>query len=204
MSSGREQEQATDVHGGAAGEHGPAAQPGHQPSHQRKRGERPHAQVRRRHRQAAGRQPQPVPRAGTRAAWVAKVAPMRGNTVLTATRAGARRGTRRPRALLQRHRGSGPTPYRAGPVARGKSGRGGYSAPMNHPSPDPDPRSSPGLEPGGGVPPGETPPAEGSTSEAGPPVVPPTTGRGWVVVPLVILLVIVVVVAAVFLLALLT
>ncbi|MGK5533151.1 DUF6480 family protein [Streptomyces sp. URMC 129] len=69
---------------------------------------------------------------------------------------------------------------------------------MNHPSPDPDPRSSAGLEPGGGVPPGETPPAEGSMSEAGPQVPPPTTGRGWAVVPLVILGVVVVVVAVIF------
>lgn len=31
--------------------------------------------------------------------------------------------------------------------------------------PDPDPDRTPGLEPGGGVPPGETPPDSGSTTE---------------------------------------
>lgn len=43
-------------------------------------------------------------------------------------------------------------------------------------SPDPDPRISPGLEPGGGVPPGETPPAEASTSAVSNAEPPP--GRG--------------------------
>jgi hypothetical protein len=33
---------------------------------------------------------------------------------------------------------------------------------------DPDPGRTPGLAPGGGVRPGETPPAEGSTPDAGP------------------------------------
>ncbi|MBO3087759.1 DUF6480 family protein [Cellulomonas dongxiuzhuiae] len=33
-------------------------------------------------------------------------------------------------------------------------------------SPDPDPATTPGLEPGGGVSPGDTPPGESSTSEA--------------------------------------
>lgn len=31
----------------------------------------------------------------------------------------------------------------------------------SHETPGPDPATTPGLEPGGGVPPGETPPAEG-------------------------------------------
>ena len=33
-------------------------------------------------------------------------------------------------------------------------------------SPDPDPETTPGLEPGGGVAPGDTPPGESSTSGA--------------------------------------
>jgi hypothetical protein len=33
-------------------------------------------------------------------------------------------------------------------------------------SPDPDPSNTPGLEPGGGVAPGDTPPGESSTSGA--------------------------------------
>lgn len=34
---------------------------------------------------------------------------------------------------------------------------------MTSPSPDPDPSTTPGLEPGGGVAPGDTPPGESST-----------------------------------------
>lgn len=50
---------------------------------------------------------------------------------------------------------------------------------MDDKNPDPDPDRTPGLEPGGQVPPGETPPAEGSMSGAGPQETHnPTTGWG--------------------------
>lgn len=39
---------------------------------------------------------------------------------------------------------------------------------MSYVGPDPEPERTTGLEPGGGVPPGETPPAESSMPEAGP------------------------------------
>ncbi|MEW2545038.1 DUF6480 family protein [Streptomyces sp. NPDC047002] len=67
---------------------------------------------------------------------------------------------------------------------------------MKTANPDPDPRTTPGLEPGGGVPPGETPPAEGSTSEAGPLQ---ETSPGWGRAPLTVILALVVVVAGFFL-----
>ena len=62
---------------------------------------------------------------------------------------------------------------------------------------DPAPRNTPGLDPGGSVPPGETPPAEGSTgSGAGPR---DEQSRGWGKGPLIAILVVVGLVAAFFL-----
>ncbi|MET9803179.1 DUF6480 family protein [Streptomyces sp. NPDC006368] len=68
---------------------------------------------------------------------------------------------------------------------------------MTHMNPDPDPDRTPGLDAGGGVPPGETPPAESSMSGALPREThnPPT---GWAKAPLAIILLIVVLVAALF------
>jgi hypothetical protein len=65
-------------------------------------------------------------------------------------------------------------------------------------NPDPDPARTPGLEPGGGVRAGDTPPAEGSTSGAGPEeTYNPITG--WAKGPLVVILVAALLVAAFFL-----
>ncbi len=69
---------------------------------------------------------------------------------------------------------------------------------MSHISPDPEPERTPGLEPGGGVPPGETPPAESSMPEAGPQERhnPP---KGWAKAPLTLIIVLVALIAAFFL-----
>ncbi|MEV5434271.1 DUF6480 family protein [Streptomyces sp. NPDC052701] len=67
-----------------------------------------------------------------------------------------------------------------------------------HISPDPEPERSTGLEPGGGVPPGETPPAESSMPEAGP-LERHNPPKGWAKAPLALILGLVVLVAAFFL-----
>ncbi|MEW2253126.1 DUF6480 family protein [Streptomyces sp. NPDC058733] len=69
---------------------------------------------------------------------------------------------------------------------------------MSFTNPDPEPERTTGLEPGGGVPPGETPPAESSLPEAGPREVHNPT-KGWGKAPLTVILVLVVLVAAFFL-----
>ncbi|MEU5579195.1 DUF6480 family protein [Streptomyces huasconensis] len=65
-----------------------------------------------------------------------------------------------------------------------------------HPDPDPEPRDTSGLEPGGGVPPGETPPSEGGMSGTGPAHNPP---KGWSKGPLALILGLAVLIAAFFL-----
>ncbi|MBC9730674.1 DUF6480 family protein [Streptomyces sp. TRM68367] len=69
---------------------------------------------------------------------------------------------------------------------------------MSHISPDPEPERSTGLEPGGGVPPGETPPAESSLPESGPREThnPP---KGWAKAPLTLILLLAALIAAFFL-----
>lgn len=74
----------------------------------------------------------------------------------------------------------------------------GDSEHMTHVNPDPEPERTTGLEPGGGVPPGETPPAESSMPEAGPQETHNPT-KGWAKGPLTVIIVLVVLVAAFFL-----
>lgn len=59
---------------------------------------------------------------------------------------------------------------------------------MSYVNPDPDPRLSTGLEPGGGVPPGETPPAESSMPEAGPQDLLSNPAKGWAKGPMALIL----------------
>ncbi|MEU1054540.1 DUF6480 family protein [Streptomyces sp. NPDC005876] len=69
---------------------------------------------------------------------------------------------------------------------------------MSYTNPDPEPERTTGLEPGGGVPPGETPPAESSLPEAGPRETHNPT-KGWAKAPLAVILGLVVLIAAGFL-----
>jgi hypothetical protein len=71
----------------------------------------------------------------------------------------------------------------------------GDSEGTSYVNPDPEPERTTGLEPGGGVPPGETPPAESSMPEAGPRETHNPT-KGWAKAPLALILILVVVVAA--------
>ncbi|MEU0447627.1 MULTISPECIES: DUF6480 family protein [Streptomyces] len=66
---------------------------------------------------------------------------------------------------------------------------------MSYVNPDPEPRLSTGLEPGGGVPPGETPPAESSMPEAGPQDLLSNPAKGWAKGPMALILAVVLIFA---------
>ncbi|WP_285544919.1 DUF6480 family protein [Streptomyces lavendulae] len=68
---------------------------------------------------------------------------------------------------------------------------------MSTGNPDPDPRTTPGLEPGGSVPPGETPPGEASTASGAGPYRP--LKRGWGKGPLALVIALALLVALFFL-----
>ncbi len=76
------------------------------------------------------------------------------------------------------------------------SGAGG-ARDRHYGAPDPEPTQTPGAE-SGGVPAGETPPAEGSISGAAPQQDHDRT-RGWAKGPMIMIIVLVVLVAAFFL-----
>ncbi|CAM5587247.1 DUF6480 family protein [Kribbella sp. NPDC020789] len=75
----------------------------------------------------------------------------------------------------------------------------GDPAAMSYVNPDPDPDRTTGLEAGGGVPPGETPPAESSMPEAGPYELSHNPAKGWAKGPLTAILLLVAFIAAFFL-----
>jgi hypothetical protein len=62
-------------------------------------------------------------------------------------------------------------------------------------TPDPEPRRIPGLEPGSGMSPGETPPAEGGTFGISHPEPPELRGKGWGPMPIVLIMIVVALVA---------
>ncbi|KND41752.1 MULTISPECIES: DUF6480 family protein [Streptomyces] len=57
-------------------------------------------------------------------------------------------------------------------------------------TPDPNPRRVPGVQPGGGVSPGETPPGEGGTYGISHPEPPEMRSKGWGPMPIVLIMVV--------------